>query len=387
MRNVARSLSVMALSLSVTSVLNLSQQSFAQEVSAQNQSSSNAGAVFVMTNDVAQNKVISYARAADGSLSEIAKFSTGGRGTGGVTDPLESQGSLTLSQDRSLLLAVNGGSGEISTFHVRGANLSIADRVASGGSEPNAIAQSGALVYVLNVGGSSNVVGFRLSSIGKLHQIPNSTRFLTTNNSEGASIAFSPDGHFLLVTERATNNIDVFPVQADGSLGAIVVNASADPGAFSLRFAPNGAAIVSETGPAGASAASTVSSYTVGTDGKLAPISVDVPALGDANCWNAITPDGKFLYTSNAASANISGFAIASTGALTPVGATIVGTNPAGSTNLDIAISADGKFLYSLNSGTGVVGIFAIQKDGTLNSLGDATGLAASSGFNGIAAY
>jgi 6-phosphogluconolactonase (cycloisomerase 2 family) len=320
-------------------------------------------------------------------LLETGKFATGGRGTGGTTDPLESQGSLVLSHDHSLLLAVNGGSGEVSTFHVRGTNLLFADRVVSGGSEPNAIAQWGSLVYVLNVGGSSNVVGFRLSPLGQLHQIPSSTRFLTTNNSEGASIAFSPDGRFLLVTERATNNIDVFPVQANGTLGSIVVNASVDPGVFSLRFAPNGAVVVSETGPAGASNASTVSSYVVGADGKLSPISTDVPALGDANCWNAITPDGKFAYTSNAASATISGFAIAATGALTPLSGTVVGTNPAGSTNLDIATSADGKFLYSLNSGTGVVGIFGIRQDGTLNSLGDAGGLASASGFNGIAAY
>ena len=377
----------MALSFGVSIVLSLSQESFAQDVSAQNQSSQNAGAVFVMANDVSHNQVISYARAADGSLLETGNFATGGRGTGGTTDPLESQGSLVLSQGTILLLAVNGGSGEVSTFHVRGTNLLLADRVVSGGSEPNAIAQWGSLVYVLNVGGSSNVVGFRLSPLGQLHQISSSTRFLTTNNSEGSSIAFSPDGHFLLVTERATNNIDVFPVQANGTLGSIVVNPSVDPGVFSLRFAPNGAAVVSETGPAGASNASTVSSYAVGADGKLSPISTDVPALGDANCWNAITPDGKFAYTSNAASSTISGFAIAATGALTPLSGTVVGTNPAGSTNLDIAISADGKFLYSLNSGTGVVGIFGIRQDGTLNSLGDAGGLAAVSGFNGIAAY
>ena len=381
MRSVVRSLFSIALWIGLSVGLGLTQ------ASAQNQAAHQAGAVFVMSNDVSHNQVISYTRSANGSLAELGKFSTGGRGSGGTTDPLESQGSLVLSQDHSLLFAVNGGSGEISSFHVQGANLFLADKVVSGGSEPNAIAQWGSLVYVLNVGGSSNVVGFRLSPAGKLHQIPASTRFLTTNNSEGASIAFSLDGHFLLVTERATNNIDVFPVQADGSLGSIVVNASADPGIFALQFTPNGTVIVSETGPAGASNASTVSSYTVGADGTLSPITTDVPVLGDANCWNAITPDGKFVYTSNAASADLSGFSIGANGALTPLPGTVVGSNPAGSTNLDIAISADGKFLYSLNSGTGVVGIFGIQQDGTLNSLGDAGGLTATAGFNGIAAY
>jgi 6-phosphogluconolactonase len=383
MRNAVRSLLLMTLSTSVMSAtLSLAQENFAQE-----KSSHNAGAVFVMTNNASRNQIVSYRRNSDGSLHETHKFATGGRGTGGVTDPLESQGSLTLTQNHAFLLAVNGGSSEISVFLVQGADLFLIDKVVSGGSEPNAIAQLGNLVYVLNVGGSSNVVGFKLNSLGQLHQIPSSTRFLTTNNSEGASIAFSPDGHFLLVTERATNNIDVFPVQADGTLGPIVVNASADPGAFSLAFAPNGAAIVSETGPAGGTNASSVSSYAVGVDGKLSPISTNIPALANANCWNAITPDGKFVYTSNAASATISGFAIGSTGVLTPVSGTVVGTNPSGSTNLDIAISADGKFLYSLNSGTGVVGIFGIQQDGTLGNLGDASGLSAASGFNGIAAY
>jgi len=99
-----------------------------------------------------------------------------------------------------------------------------------------------------------------------------------------------------------------------------------------------------------------------------------------------VTPNGEFVYVSNAASSTISGFSITATGTLTPIGPTVVGTNPSGSTNLDITVSADGKFVYALNSGTGTIGIFAIQPDGTLNSLGDAAGLSESAGFNGIAA-
>ena len=65
---------------------------------------------------------------------------------------------------------------------------------------------------------------------------------------------------------------------------------------------------------------------------------------------------------------------------------TVVGTNPPGSTNLDIAISSYGKFLYTLNSGTGTISIFGINQDGALTNLGDMGGLPASAGFNGIAA-
>jgi 6-phosphogluconolactonase (cycloisomerase 2 family) len=375
MRDVVRSLSILALAVFLTSALPANAQD----------DHSNGSAVFVMTNNADRNEIISFQRAADGSLRERRHFATGGRGTGGLTDPLESQGSLTLSQDHSWLLAVNGGSGDVSVFSVEGSRLQLADKENSGGSEPNAVAQHGNLVYVLNVGGSSNVVGFRFNG-GHLTRIANSIRFLTTNNSEAASLAFSPDGQFLVVSERATNNLDVFRVQADGTLAPIVVNTDAAPGTFAVTFAPNGAALVSETGPAGGNNASTISSYAVASDGTLSPISLGVPTLGNANCWDVVTPDGRFVYSSNAGSSTIAGFAIGKAGALTPIGTTVVGTNPAGSTNLDIAVSADGKFLYTLNSGTGTIGIFAIQPDGSLTNLGEAGSFPSTSGFNGIAA-
>jgi 6-phosphogluconolactonase (cycloisomerase 2 family) len=118
----------------------------------------------------------------------------------------------------------------------------------------------------------------------------------------------------------------------------------------------------------------------------LSAISASVSTLGAATCWQAVTPDGRFVYTSNAGSATISGFSIAANGVLTPLSGTVVATLPSGSTNLDIAISADGKFLYTMNSGTGTVNIFGINQDGTLTSLGDVGGLSASAGMNGIAA-
>jgi 6-phosphogluconolactonase (cycloisomerase 2 family) len=114
-------------------------------------------------------------------------------------------------------------------FQIHGPRLTLVDKETSGGSEPNAVAQHGNLVYVLNVGGSSNVVGFTFNAGGYLQVITNSIRFLTTNNSEAASLAFSPDGQLLPVTERATNNIDAVRVQADGTLAPIVVNPSLDP--------------------------------------------------------------------------------------------------------------------------------------------------------------
>ncbi|WP_263351261.1 lactonase family protein [Acidicapsa acidisoli] len=351
------------------------------------QSSNQSGAVFIETNAADHNKVIAFERASNGTLSNVGEFDTDGRGSGGVNDPLESQGSLTLSHDHSLLFAVNAGSGNISVFGVHHAFLTLLHKVASGGSQPVAVAQHNNLVYVLNSGGAGSVVGFRLGFDGQLAQIEDSTKFVTANATGGASLAISPDGRFLAVTERLANNVDVFQIQPNGVLAPIVVNPSPDPGAFSVTFAPNGSAIVSETGPAGATDGSAISSYSILSTGKLASISQGIPTLGAANCWNVVTPDGTKVYVSNAGSSTISGFAIGPNGTLTPLPGTVVGENPAGATNLDIAVSADGKYLYTLNSGAGTIGSFAIQQNGALTNIGEAGDLPIFAGFNGIAAY
>ena len=142
--------------------------SFTSTGLAQNADSDDAGAVFVMTNAADRNEIIAYDRSTHGTLREGSRFDTGGRGSGGLVDPLESQGSLILNQDHSLLFAVNAGSGSVSVFRVDRSRLSLVDVVRSGGSEPNALAQFGDLLYVLNAGGSSDVAGFRLEEDGKL---------------------------------------------------------------------------------------------------------------------------------------------------------------------------------------------------------------------------
>jgi 6-phosphogluconolactonase len=353
--------------------------------SAQNGNNESAHAVFVMTNNALSNEVVAYERTDYGTLINPHSYKTDGRGSGGNVDPLSSQGSLTLSQDGAWLFAVNAGSGSVSVFAVEGSRLSLSDRVPTDGSEPNAVAQQGNLVYVLNTAGSSSVVGFRFER-GKLTQIPNSLRFLSENGAGSASVAFSPNGRFLLVTEINTNSIDVFSVLADGTLAPITVNHSAGAGAFSVGFAPDGTALVSETGTS-APNSSGISSYSVQTNGTLTPISISVPTLGSTNCWNAVTPNGRFVYTSNAGSSSISGFSLGASGALTAIPGTVVGLNPSGSSNIDIAVSPDGKFLFSLNAATGAIGAFAINSaNGTLTNLGTTGGLPASAGLNGIAA-
>jgi 6-phosphogluconolactonase len=344
-----------------------------------------AHGVFVMTNNADANQVVAFQREPNGTLGNPHNYRTDGRGSGGTVDPLASQGSLTLSTDGAWLFAVNAGSGSVSVFRVNGAQLELTDRVATEGSEPNSVSQFGSLVYVLNTAGSSSVVGFNFNN-GKLVRIPNSLRFLSGNAVASGSVAFSPDGQFLIVTEKATNNLDVFKVLSDGSLSQATITKSVGPGAFSAGFTRNDVAVVSETGPGGPNL-SAISSYSVQSNGTLTPISSSVPTLGSANCWNAATPDGRFVYVSNAGSGSISGFAIGRDGTLTPLAGTVLALNPSGSSNIDVTVSSDGKFLYTLNAGSGAVGMFAIEPtNGTLTDLGTAGSLPAAAGLNGIAA-
>lgn len=338
------------------------------------------GAVFVMTNAASGNQIEVFTRSEEGVLRAAGSVSTGGNGSGGTIDPLHSQGSLRLSSDHRLLFAVNAGSGTISSFSVEGAQLKLVSTVSSGGSSPTAVAQSGDLLYVLNSGGNGNVTGFSVSRVGALTQIPNSTRSLSGTATSPTSLAFSPNGLFLAVAESATNNIDVFPVRRGGELGQITVNPSSGATPFAAVFAPNGTLIVGN-------ASNSISSYQLEWNGSLHATTSELATDGAATCWDVVTPNGRYVYTANAGTSNLSGFGIDHNGMLAQVDNTIVGANPAGSTNLDIATSADGRFLYTLNAGGGTIGVFAIDRDGSLRSVSLIAGLPASEGLNGIAAF
>lgn len=338
------------------------------------------GAVFVMTNAASNNQINTYTRLADGSLDSSGSFATGGNGSGGTVDPLHSQGSLTLSADHRLLFAVNAGSGTVSSFAVNGANLILLDTESTNGSSPTSVTQAGDLVYVLNAGGNGSVSGFRILGNGHLLPIKDSTRALSAQATSPTDVVLSPDRQFLIVAESATNKIDVFRVYPNGTLSDIVVNPSAGDTPFAAAFAPNGALIV-------ANASNTISSYDLRSNQSLHTISDALPTGGQATCWNVILPSSRFVYTDNATSSNESGFAIGANGSLTPVGDTIVGSNPEGSASIDLAVSADGRFLYTLNAGSGTIGMFSVQHDGGLVNFGELDGLPASAGLNGIAAY
>ena len=338
------------------------------------------GAVFALTNSAIGNQVASFTRLGNGALAFDGYFATGGNGSGGTVDPLHSQGALRIAGGNTILFAVNAGSGTISSFSIHGSSLDLVDTVPSGGSAPSAVAEHSNLLYVLNSGGNGNVSGFTFSHSGQMIPIPNSTRNLSNTDTGATSLTFSPNGQFLVVTERATNMIDVFHVLPNGTLSPITVNPSVDAVPFAANFTGNGQLLVS-------SASNFITSYAVLPNGTLQPITASLPTFGAATCWQVETSNLRTVYTSNAGTSSISGFSIRSNGVLMPLAGTVVGNNLAGSTNLDIAADSTGRFVYTLNTGTGSIGTFAIQPNGDLLDLGAEPGLPVAAGMNGIAAY
>ena len=343
--------------------------------------------VYAMTNDATKNEVLEFAQGSDGTFHSTGSFATGGRGSGGITDPLQSQGSLTISQDHSLLFAVNAGSGTVSSFRIVRDRLVLADQKPTDGSEPVAVAQHGNFVYVLNEAGDGGVAVFSVDASGHLSQIPNSTTLLSGTGLGGASIAVSPDGQLLAVVERAADNIDIFHILPNGTLSAITTTPDSNPGGFSAVFSQGGQLLVSETGPSGVANGSTISSFTVNSNATLTTISNAVPTEGAANCWLAITPNGKWVYTSNSGSDNISGFNVAQNGTLTPIGSGVVAAIPAGSHNVDIAVSGDSKFVFTQDTAAGTIGVWSVNTDGSLKEVDLVPGLPKLSGTNGLAAF
>ena len=134
-------------------------------------------------------------------------------------------------------------------------------------------------------------------------------------------------------------------------------------------------AIVSETRPGNVPNGSAVSSYAVLSGGTLQAISSSIPTFGAANCCNAITPDGRFVYVLNADDFNEvwvcdrREWSFVSSSWYSGCGESGRRHKPGYHRQWSM------RFLYTLNSCNGIIGIFAIQADGTLKNAGSAGGI------------
>jgi 6-phosphogluconolactonase len=117
-----------------------------------------------------------------------------------------------------------------------------------------------------------------------------------------------------------------------------------------------------------------MSSYNVSPAG-VSLISGPVTNTQTAPCWVVVTKNGKFTYTSNTGTHNISGYNISRDGSITLFND---GGNTAstGAGPIDMAVSNDSQYLYSLNAGDHTISVFRIDNGhGELSSVQTVSGL------------
>jgi 6-phosphogluconolactonase len=337
-----------------------------------------AGAVYTLTNSSSGNVVLVFSRSVNGQISSGGMFATGGTGTG---KGLGNQGALAIDAANRFLFAVNAGSDSISVFRIEENGLRLVDVAPSGGKQPISLTVNRNTLYVLNnggaVGGTDTVAGFAVGANGHLKPIVSGLP-LSVPSVGPAQIGFNVDGNVLLVTEKNTNNLDLFSVDDDGVAVGPTVVSSAGQTPFGFAFGRRNQVFVSDAFGGGANAGA-VSSYAVSDQGSLRTITAVAADKQTAPCWVVLTSDGRFAYATNTGSGTVSGYRVGFNGALQLLdGDGITANTGSGSTPLDAAISNDNRFLYVLTPGTGNVQGFTISLDGSLTPLTRVTGTPAS---------
>jgi 6-phosphogluconolactonase (cycloisomerase 2 family) len=249
--------------------------------------------------------------------------------------------------------------------------------VDSGGLQPVSLTVDGDLLYVLNaggaVGGEDNITGFMIEPDGMLQPLAGSTQPLSAANTSPAQIGFSTDGNVLVVAEKDTSKIDTFVVDDDGLAGPPTVFDSAGTVPFGFSFSKRNRLYVSEAGT------SSASSYKVYPDGDLEVISPVVGNFQAGVCWLVVTENGRYAYTTNAGTGNISLFNIDRDGTISyDVNADAIGGV------IDEALSNNSRYLYALSSGAQKILGFQVGSDGQLTKVEEIDLL---TGANGLAAH
>jgi 6-phosphogluconolactonase len=338
------------------------------------------GHVYVNDNTPGMNTIGAFDRHADGALTPTpgSPFPAGGAGIGKDAippGPAASQGALQLSSDGRFLLAVDGGSNQISVLRIDsdGSLEPVGEPVPSNGVSPVSIAVHGNLVYVANAGtatssGETNYTGFTLDSDGHLSPLAGST-VTVADGSQPADVLFSPDGSKLVGTRLVASMIDSFTVGGDGLLTPAPGSPfeAETPGPFGSEFRPTDPTQLYVSNAHGGENAGTVSAFADSTDGTLTSIGASpFPDNQTAACWVEITTDGQYLFAVNTFSQSISSYSIETDGSLTLLQSTPMKA-PAAAPG-DARLSPDETTLWVVDVAADIVSGFTVD-DGNLAEL------------------
>jgi len=301
--------------------------------------------VYTETNEVI-NKIIHFSRNSDGTLNEVGKINTGGKGTDGfkpstgdasAPDTLLSAGAVAISADQKMLFAVNAGDNSVSSFTLdsNGKPRLVERRLTGERGVPSSLTYNDKtkMLYVLHTKGPNHIRSFKVKSG---HLTDSGAKYtVNTNNATNripTQIISSPDGRFVLVdvlfdapptqgkngpnlTPSNAGNADgliVFRVNEDGSLGKAQFNDAGGPTPFSLSFLHGSNDTFVNTLAAGNGVVlSKLANDGTVTSSPIALVDISSAPKGPSEtCWVSISPDNKHAFATNFGLGTLSSFNI-----------------------------------------------------------------------------
>jgi len=335
-----------------------------------NASATSGGHVYTESNAAAQNSILVFEQNADGTLTMQQEVASGGAGLG---VGLGSQGALVLNETHQWLFAVNAGDNTVSSFSVAAdGSLTLQHTAESGGTKPNSVTVHGNLLYVLNTG-SSSICGFTVEADGRLSKIEGSLHALSNPAADAPQISFEPTGKALYVTEKATNKIDRFMLNATGAIASADFMPSTGETPFGFDYGRNKRYLIVSNAAGGLAGAGSCTAYAL-SNGMLTDRNGAVPNYQGAPCWVATTKHGAFAYVANTGNNSLSSYYISETGKLYLVNAIAA---IAGLATIDVAVSTDNRYTYAIGSLSHTLEQFERKPFGQLEHIGTITSLPA----------
>jgi 6-phosphogluconolactonase (cycloisomerase 2 family) len=334
-----------------------------------------ASSMPLYTANEASSSISAFTIQGDGSLLQIACKPPSNCTTGTGSVPQH----VAVDPSGRFLYAVDSATNRISPFAIAadGSLSPLACKPASNcdtGELPEQVGvdPSGRFLYVVNRT-SASISPFAIHSDGTLAPIACSPAAAckTPAGGDPEGLAIAPSGNDLYVANFALNTISIFAIAADGSLSRLACSPTSNCATgfepLAMAVTPDGRNLYDTNVD---SSEESVSVFQINADGTLAPtcspsVTCVHAGIGAANM--AMSPDGRFLYTSNESSDDVSPFAVGADGSLTPIACTPSSTCSTGSSADGVTVSPSGRFLYV--AGSEVIVPFAIGAGGSLTPI------------------
>ena len=326
------------------------------------------------------------ANAGDGTVSQYSIASTGSltamttQTVAAGTAPYSVTVVRSGSNAYKYAYVANSGSNNISQYTIGtdGALTAMASATVPAGTAPYSVTvdQSGQYVYVAN-SGSNTVSQYTIGASGVLTPMSPATVAAGTNPY---AVTVDPSGKYAYVANEGGSNISQYTIGTGGALTPMspaTVAAGVNPYSITVTTGISGqeyAYVANSNYTNLVNNISSVSQYTVGTNGALIQMSPASVAAGTNPVSVIVDNSGLYAYVVNYGSNTVSQFTIGTGGVLTAMTPATVaaGTNP-----YAITIDPSNQFVYVVNYGGYNVSQYTVGAGGVLAPIASATTVAA----------